>query len=121
MDVDDASQGTGPGKDMEEMRANYEKIVQKNQEELKTWHESKVDSIFLAYSRHYLCSKDKRVLSSFFFFFAQITVVQVQVTENTEALKEAKTQVSLSSRQMQFLEKELQSQIANVRDFAQTT
>lgn len=68
---------------------------------------------------HYLCSKDNRELH-FFLFFAQITVVQVQVTENTEALKEAKTQDSVSRRQMQLLETELQSLIGNVRDSART-
>lgn len=75
----------------------------------------KWDSIFLC--KHYLCSKDKRVLKFFILFFAQITVVKVQVTKNAEALKEAKTQVSLSSRQMQLLETKLQSLIGNVRDF----
>ncbi|XP_073679697.1 keratin, type I cytoskeletal 18-like [Garra rufa] len=74
-----APKGQDIAKIMEEMRAKYEKIVLKNQEELKTWHESK------------------------------ITIVQVQVTENAEALKEAKTQVSVSRRQMQTLETELQS------------
>lgn len=41
MDVD-APKGQDLAKIMEEMRANYEKIILKNQEELKTWHESKV-------------------------------------------------------------------------------
>ncbi len=45
MDVD-APKGQDLAKIMEEMRANYEKIVQKNQEELKTWHESKVGQHF---------------------------------------------------------------------------
>ncbi|XDV45687.1 hypothetical protein PO909_013740 [Leuciscus waleckii] len=79
----DAPKGQDLTKIMEEMRANYEKIALKNQEELKAWHESK------------------------------ITVVQVQVTENTAALKEARTQVSVSHRQMQTLETELQSQTGN--------
>ncbi|RXN02393.1 type I cytoskeletal 18-like protein [Labeo rohita] len=73
-----APKGQDIAKIMEEMRAKYEKIVLKNQEELKTWHESKV-----------------------------------QVTENAEALKEAKTQVSVSRRQMQTLETELQSLIGS--------
>ncbi|XP_051518276.1 keratin, type I cytoskeletal 18 [Myxocyprinus asiaticus] len=64
---------------MEGMRAKYENITLKNQEELKAWHESK------------------------------ITEVQVQVTENTSALKEANTHVSKSRRKMQSLEIELQS------------
>uniref|UniRef100_A0A8C1HQK1 Keratin 18a, tandem duplicate 2 n=1 Tax=Cyprinus carpio carpio TaxID=630221 RepID=A0A8C1HQK1_CYPCA len=78
-----APNGQDLAKIMEKMRANYEKIILKNQEELKTWHESK------------------------------ITIVQVQVTENMEALKEAKTQVSVSRRQMQLLETELQFLIGN--------
>uniref|UniRef100_A0A671KQQ9 Keratin 18a, tandem duplicate 2 n=1 Tax=Sinocyclocheilus anshuiensis TaxID=1608454 RepID=A0A671KQQ9_9TELE len=69
----DAPKGQNLAKIMEEMRANYEKIVLKNQEELKTWHESK----------------------------------------NVEALKEAKTQVSVSRRQMQLLETELQALVGN--------
>ncbi|KAK2885805.1 hypothetical protein Q8A67_016642 [Cirrhinus molitorella] len=78
-----APKGQDIAKIMEEMRAKYEKIVLKKQEELKTWHESK------------------------------ITIVQVQVTENAEALKEAKTQVSMSRRQMQTLETELHSLIGS--------
>uniref|UniRef100_A0A8C1M358 Keratin 18a, tandem duplicate 2 n=1 Tax=Cyprinus carpio TaxID=7962 RepID=A0A8C1M358_CYPCA len=77
----DALKGQDVAKIMEEMRAKYENIVLKNQEELKIWHESK------------------------------ISLIQVQVTENTEALKEAKTQVSVSHRQMQTLETELQTLI----------
>ncbi|ROL40968.1 Keratin, type I cytoskeletal 18 [Anabarilius grahami] len=79
----DAPKGHDLIKIMEEMRAKYEKIALKNQEELKAWHESK------------------------------ISVVQVQVTENTAALKEASTQVSVSRRQMQTLETELQSMTGN--------
>lgn len=45
MDID-APKGQDLAKIMEEMRANYEKIVLKNQEELKTWHESKVGQHF---------------------------------------------------------------------------
>uniref|UniRef100_UPI003D9CAA28 uncharacterized protein LOC553479 n=1 Tax=Danio rerio TaxID=7955 RepID=UPI003D9CAA28 len=74
-----APKGQDLAKIMEEMRANYEKIVLKNQEELKAWHESK------------------------------ISVVQVQVTENTAALKEASTQLSVSRRRMQTLETDLQT------------
>uniref|UniRef100_A0A8C1HQT8 Keratin 18a, tandem duplicate 2 n=2 Tax=Cyprinus carpio TaxID=7962 RepID=A0A8C1HQT8_CYPCA len=79
----DALKGQDVAKIMEEMRAKYENIVLKNQEELKIWHESK------------------------------ISLIQVQVTENTEALKEAKTQVSVSHRQMQTLETELQTLIGS--------
>lgn len=45
----------------------------------------------------------------------QITEVQVQVTENTEALKEAHTTFSESRRSIQSLQIELQSQISLVR------
>uniref|UniRef100_A0A671KD67 Keratin, type I cytoskeletal 18-like n=1 Tax=Sinocyclocheilus anshuiensis TaxID=1608454 RepID=A0A671KD67_9TELE len=79
----DAPKGQDLAKIMEEIRAKYEKIVLKNQEELKIWHESK------------------------------ISMVQVQVTENEEALKEAKRQVSVSHRQMQTLKTELQSLIGS--------
>ncbi|XP_016109366.1 keratin, type I cytoskeletal 18-like [Sinocyclocheilus grahami] len=79
----DAPKGQDLAKIMEEIRAKYEKIALKNQEELKIWHESK------------------------------ISMVQVQVSENEEALKEAKTQVSVSHRQMQTLKTELQSLIGS--------
>uniref|UniRef100_A0A8C7D3S4 Keratin 18a, tandem duplicate 1 n=1 Tax=Oncorhynchus kisutch TaxID=8019 RepID=A0A8C7D3S4_ONCKI len=78
----DASKGHDLGKIMEEMRAKYEKMALKSQEELKEWHESK------------------------------ITEVQVQVTENTEALKEAHTTFSESRRSIQSLQIDLQSQIS---------
>lgn len=38
----DAPKGQDLNRIMEEMRAKYEKIAQKNQEELKAWHESQV-------------------------------------------------------------------------------
>lgn len=41
MDVD-APKGQDLARIMEEMRAKYEKIALKNQEELKAWHESQV-------------------------------------------------------------------------------
>ncbi|TRY59432.1 hypothetical protein DNTS_027829 [Danionella cerebrum] len=78
-----ATKGQDLAKIMEEMRATYEKIVLKNREDLKNWHDSK------------------------------ISVVQVQVLENTSALKESSTQLSVSRRQMQQLETELQSLTLN--------
>ncbi|KAK5863134.1 hypothetical protein PBY51_000186 [Eleginops maclovinus] len=78
----DAPKGQDLAKIMEEMRASYEKIARKNQEELKTWHES------------------------------QITEVQVQVTESSTALKEATTVISEIRRRYQGLEIELQSQLS---------
>ncbi|XP_029974135.1 keratin, type I cytoskeletal 18-like [Salarias fasciatus] len=89
----DAPKGQDLSKIMEEMRAKYERIAQKNQEELKAWHES------------------------------QITEVQVQVTESSTALKESASVLSETRRRSQALEIELQSAIglrasleANLRD-----
>ncbi|CAG6021082.1 unnamed protein product [Menidia menidia] len=75
----DAPKGQDLAKIMEEMRAKYERIALKNQEELKTWHET------------------------------QITEVQVQVTESSTALKEATTLISETRRKHQGLDIELQS------------
>uniref|UniRef100_A0A8P4GEK3 Keratin 18a, tandem duplicate 2 n=1 Tax=Dicentrarchus labrax TaxID=13489 RepID=A0A8P4GEK3_DICLA len=78
----DAPKGQDLARIMEEMRAKYEKIALKNQEELKAWHES------------------------------QITEVQVQVTESTTALKEASTVVTETRRRYQALDIELQSALS---------
>uniref|UniRef100_UPI0037E73F58 keratin, type I cytoskeletal 18 n=1 Tax=Semicossyphus pulcher TaxID=241346 RepID=UPI0037E73F58 len=76
----DAPKGQDLAQIMAEIRAKYEKMAQKNQEELKAWHES------------------------------QITEVQTQVSQNTEALKGAQTEVNDLRRQIQTLEIELESQ-----------
>ncbi|XP_026864240.2 keratin, type I cytoskeletal 18 isoform X1 [Electrophorus electricus] len=76
----DAPKGQDLAQIMEEMRSKYEKIAQKNQDELKTWHES------------------------------QIQEVQVQVTQSTEALQGARTEINDLRRQLQTLEIELESQ-----------
>ncbi|XP_076839984.1 keratin, type I cytoskeletal 18-like [Brachyhypopomus gauderio] len=76
----DAPKGQDLAQIMEEMRSKYEKIAQKNQDELKAWHES------------------------------QIQEVQVQVSQNTEALQGAKTESTDLRRQLQTLEIELESQ-----------
>ncbi|XP_074499089.1 keratin, type I cytoskeletal 18 [Sebastes fasciatus] len=76
----DAPKGQDLSQIMAEIRAKYENMAKKNQDELKTWHES------------------------------QITEVQSQVTQNTEALKGAHTEVNDLRRQMQTLEIELESQ-----------
>ncbi|XP_028438434.1 keratin, type I cytoskeletal 18 [Perca flavescens] len=78
----DAPKGQDLARIMEEMRASYEKIALKNQEQLKTWHES------------------------------QITEVQVQVTENTTALKEATTVITETRRRYQGMDIELQSALS---------
>ncbi|XP_040902267.1 keratin, type I cytoskeletal 18-like [Toxotes jaculatrix] len=78
----DAPKGQDLARIMEEMRAKYEKIALKNQEELKAWHES------------------------------QITEVQVQVTESTEALKEATSVMTETRRRYQALDIELQSALS---------
>ncbi|KAM4741551.1 keratin, type I cytoskeletal 18-like [Anableps anableps] len=76
----DAPKGQDLSQIMEDMRANYEKIALKNAEDLKRWHEN------------------------------QIADVQVQVSQNTEALQGAQTEKSDLSRQIQTLEIELASQ-----------
>uniref|UniRef100_A0A3B4B9X9 IF rod domain-containing protein n=1 Tax=Periophthalmus magnuspinnatus TaxID=409849 RepID=A0A3B4B9X9_9GOBI len=76
----DAPKGQDLSQIMAEIRAKYEQMAKKNQEELKTWHES------------------------------QITEVQSQVMQNTEALKGAQTEVNDLRRQVQTLEIELESQ-----------
>ncbi|XP_023682620.1 keratin, type I cytoskeletal 18-like isoform X2 [Paramormyrops kingsleyae] len=76
----DAPKGQDMSRVMEEMRANYEKMAVKNAEELKAWHEN------------------------------QISEVQAQVSQNTEALQGARTELSDLRRQVQTLEIELESQ-----------
>ncbi|CAG5982950.1 unnamed protein product [Menidia menidia] len=76
----DAPKGQDLAQIMEDMRSNYEKIALKNAEDLKRWHEN------------------------------QMADVQVQVSQNTEALQGAQMEKSDSSRQIQTLEIELASQ-----------
>ncbi|XP_049436281.1 keratin, type I cytoskeletal 18 [Epinephelus fuscoguttatus] len=76
----DAPKGQDLAQIMAEIRAKYEKMALKNQEELKAWHES------------------------------QITEVQTQVTQSQEGLKGAQTEMNDLRRQLQTLEIELESQ-----------
>ncbi|XP_032369974.1 keratin, type I cytoskeletal 18 [Etheostoma spectabile] len=76
----DAPKGNDLAQIMEDVRGNYEKIVMKNVDELKRWHEN------------------------------QIAEVQVEVSQNTEALQGAQMERSDLSRQIQTLEIELASQ-----------
>ncbi|XP_037534534.1 keratin, type I cytoskeletal 18 [Nematolebias whitei] len=76
----EAPKGQDLSQIMEDMRTNYEKIAVKNAEDLKRWHEN------------------------------QISEVQVQVTQNTEALQGAQAEKSDLIRQIQSLEIELASQ-----------
>ncbi|XP_048873233.1 keratin, type I cytoskeletal 18-like [Brienomyrus brachyistius] len=76
----DAPKGQDLSQVLAEIRSKYEKMAQKNQEELKAWHET------------------------------QLSEVQVQVTQNTEALQGAVTEVNDLRRQVQTLEIELESQ-----------
>ncbi|XP_017266654.1 keratin, type I cytoskeletal 18-like [Kryptolebias marmoratus] len=78
----DAPKGQDLAKIMEEMRAKYERIALKNQEDLKAWHES------------------------------QITEVQVQVTESSSALKDATSVMSETRRKYQALDIDLQSALS---------
>ncbi|XP_061829957.1 keratin, type I cytoskeletal 18-like [Nerophis lumbriciformis] len=76
----DAPKGQDLAQIMAEIRAKYEKMALKNQEELKAWHES------------------------------QMTEVQTEVSVNTEALKSSQTELNDLRRQFQTLEIELESQ-----------
>ncbi|XP_071349258.1 keratin, type I cytoskeletal 18-like [Trachinotus anak] len=76
----DAPKGQDLAQIMEDVRSNYEKMAVKNAEDLKRWHEN------------------------------QIADVQVQVSQNTEALQGAQMERSDLSRQIQTLEIELASQ-----------
>lgn len=76
----DAPKGQDLAQVMEDMRGNYEKMAAKNAEDLKHWHEN------------------------------QIADVQVQVSQNTEALQSAQMEKGDLSRQIQTLEIELASQ-----------
>jgi len=76
----DAPKGQDLAQIMAEVRAKYEMMALKNQEELKAWHES------------------------------QISEVQSQVIQNTEALQASRTEVNDLRRQLQTLEIELESQ-----------
>ncbi|TNN46806.1 Keratin, type I cytoskeletal 18 [Liparis tanakae] len=78
----DAPKGQDLAKIMDEMRATYEKITLKNQEELKAWHET------------------------------QITEVQVQVTQSSTALKQATAEASESRKTYQKLEIEMQAALS---------
>lgn len=76
----DAPKGQDLAQLMDGMRANYEKIAVKNAEDLKRWHEN------------------------------QMVEVQMQVSQNTEALQGAQMEMGDLSRQIQNLEIELASQ-----------
>ncbi|XP_037346007.2 keratin, type I cytoskeletal 18-like isoform X2 [Pungitius pungitius] len=76
----DAPKGQDLALVMAEVRGNYEKMAIKNAEDLKRWHEN------------------------------QIADVQVEVSQNTEALQGAQMERSDLARQMQTLEIELASQ-----------
>ncbi|KAI5621025.1 keratin-like, partial [Silurus asotus] len=76
----DAPKGQDLAQVMGEIRANYEKLAMKNAEDLKMWHEN------------------------------QIADVQVQVSQNTEALQGAQMEMNDLRRQIQTLEIELASQ-----------
>ncbi|XP_028681679.2 LOW QUALITY PROTEIN: keratin, type I cytoskeletal 18-A [Erpetoichthys calabaricus] len=75
----DAPKGQDLSRIMEEIRAQYETIIQKNREELKDWHHS------------------------------QILIVETEVKENTEALQKYRTEVTELRRQFQTLEIDIES------------
>ncbi|XP_076870754.1 keratin, type I cytoskeletal 18b [Brachyhypopomus gauderio] len=76
----DAPKGQDLSQVMEDIRSNYERLALKNAEELKMWHEN------------------------------QMADVQVQVSQNTEALQGAQVEMNDLRRQIQTLEIELASQ-----------
>ncbi|XP_030632145.1 keratin, type I cytoskeletal 18b [Chanos chanos] len=76
----DAPKGQDLAQVMEGMRANYERLAQKNAEELKIWHEN------------------------------QISEVQAKVSQSTEAIQGAQMEINDLRRQIQTLEIELASQ-----------
>ncbi|XP_053173320.1 keratin, type I cytoskeletal 18-like [Scomber japonicus] len=78
----DAPKGQDLAQIMDEMRAKYELIAPKNQDEVEAWHES------------------------------QITEVQGHVDEQSSALKEATNKVTEITRNYQALEIELQSMLS---------
>uniref|UniRef100_A0A665T5C6 Keratin 18a, tandem duplicate 2 n=1 Tax=Echeneis naucrates TaxID=173247 RepID=A0A665T5C6_ECHNA len=75
----DSPKGQDLARIMEEMRAKYEKIALKNQEEVKAWHESQVNC---------------------------------QVTQSTDAIKEATNVMTETRRRYQGLDIELQSALS---------
>lgn len=102
----DAPKGQDLAQIMAEIRAKYEKMAQKNQEELKTWHESQVDDR----PSPSPIQKDNDLDVCFNVSFFQITEVQTQVSQSSEALKGAQTEMNDLRRQIQTLEIELESQ-----------
>lgn len=106
----DAPKGQDLAQVMEDVRANYEKIAAKNAEDLKRWHENQVEEPGKPKSTHQLCEKGKSLLESVFFSSLQIADVQVQVSQNTEALQGAQVELGDLNRQIQTLEIELSSQ-----------
>ncbi|XP_068172526.1 keratin, type I cytoskeletal 18-like isoform X2 [Antennarius striatus] len=76
----DAPKGQDLSQVMEDMRTNYEKVAMKNADDLKRWHEN------------------------------QMVEVQMQVSQNTEALQGAQMEIGDLTRQIQTLEIELASQ-----------
>lgn len=105
----DAPKGQDLSQIMEDVRANYEKIAMKNAEDLKRWHENQVKQGWkkVKWGRwHHVC---------WTCFFSQIADVQVQVSQNTEALQGAQVEKSDLTRQIQTLEIELASQQSLVR------
>ncbi|KAJ4926691.1 hypothetical protein JOQ06_014439 [Pogonophryne albipinna] len=76
----DAPKGQDLAQIMQDVRSNYEKLAVKNAQDLKQWHEN------------------------------QISDVQVEVSQNTEALQGAQMERGDLSRQIQTLEIELASQ-----------
>lgn len=111
----DARKGQDLAQIMAEIRSKYEKMAQKNQEELKTWHESQVT--IHSVCNHGCCftAHKRKSMKITILSLSQIIEVQSQVAQNTEALKGAQTEVNDLHRQIQTLEIDLESQKSLVR------
>lgn len=114
----DAPKGQDLAQIMGDMRANYEKIGAKNAEDLKRWHENQV-GVHLLSNTHTHTGGLFSVCSCLMSFPApcQIAEVQVQVSQNTEALQGAQMEIGDLTRQLQTLEIELASQQSLVRKY----
>lgn len=107
----DAPKGQDLAQIMDDMRASYEKIAEKNAGDLKRWHENQVGQTSVnKYS--YTLTQEVLLFVGLRCFPSpcQIADVQVQVSQNTEALQGAQMEMGDLSRQIQTLEIELASQ-----------
>lgn len=111
----DARKGQDLVQLMAEIRSKYENIAQKNQEELKSWHESQVRLNCILFSSIQKKIYENSIIFTTILSFSQIIEVRSEVAQKTEALKCAQTEVNDLHRQIQTLEIDLESQRSLVR------